>query len=227
MGRRALGRGARPHRALLGSSRGAVGTSQCFRSSRGARRWSSTPISTASSAFSASSRLDRKIVVLASGDPLCFGIGRRLLDAFGKSRLVFLPTVGSIPLAFARLKEPWDDATLVSLHGRPMELLFDAIRRGATKIARADRRDQRSGRDRTEALRGGDGGLFRSPRLRMPGRAGQAHHVVLLPMRSATQRFDPLNVVVLDAAARKSAAGDCRCSDCRQRRFGIGTSAGG
>ena len=78
---------------------------------------------------------DRKIVVLASGDPLCFGIGRRLLDAFGKPRLLFLPTVGSIPLAFARLKEPWDDATLVSLHGRPADLLFDAIGRGATKIA--------------------------------------------------------------------------------------------
>jgi precorrin-6B C5,15-methyltransferase / cobalt-precorrin-6B C5,C15-methyltransferase len=139
---------------------------------------------------------DRKIVVLASGDPLCFGIGRRLLDAFGKPRLVFLPTVSSIPLAFARLKEPWDDATLVSLHGRPMEGLFDAIRRGATKIAvltDATNDPAAIGRRLCEA---GLGDCFDLHICECLG--GPAERITSCPPDAiGDHRFDPLNVVVL------------------------------
>src|SRR5437016_5797726 len=42
-------------------------------------------------------------VVLSTGDPLFYGIGRLLLDAFAKEELVFLPQVNSVALAFARL----------------------------------------------------------------------------------------------------------------------------
>jgi precorrin-6B C5,15-methyltransferase / cobalt-precorrin-6B C5,C15-methyltransferase len=139
---------------------------------------------------------DRKIVVLASGDPLCFGIGRRLLDAFGKSRLMFLPTVGSIALAFARLKEPWDDATLVSLHGRPMETLFDAIGRGATKIAvltDATNDPAAIGRRLCSANLGDCFDLHVCECLGGPGE----RVTTWSPRSIADQRFDPLNVVVL------------------------------
>ena len=52
----------------------------------------------------------RKTVVLASGDPLFYGIGRLLLEAFPKDDLLFLPHVSSVQLAFARIKESWHDA---------------------------------------------------------------------------------------------------------------------
>ena len=61
-----------------------------------------------------------KTVVLASGDPLFFGIGRVLLEAFPREDLVFLPNVSSVQLAFACLKETWNDACMISLHGRPI-----------------------------------------------------------------------------------------------------------
>ena len=74
-------------------------------------------------------------MVLATGDPLFFGIGRVLLDAFPKEELLFLPHVSSVALAFARLKETCNDACVVSLHGRPLEMLVPALERGEPKIA--------------------------------------------------------------------------------------------
>jgi precorrin-6Y C5,15-methyltransferase (decarboxylating) len=76
-----------------------------------------------------------KTVVLASGDPLFYGIGRVLLEALPRRDLVFLPHVSSVQLAFARLKEPWHDATVVSLHGRPLGALLPALQARAAKIA--------------------------------------------------------------------------------------------
>ncbi|KAF0144923.1 MAG: precorrin-6Y C5 15-methyltransferase / precorrin-8W decarboxylase [Nitrospirae bacterium] len=59
------------------------------------------------------------IVLLASGDPLFFGIGRRAVKEFGKDMVEILPDLSSIQMAFARIKEAWDDAFLMSLHGGP------------------------------------------------------------------------------------------------------------
>ena len=56
--------------------------------------------------------------VLASGDPLFFGIGRRLLKEFGAEQLVILPALSTMQEACARFKLPWDDMAMISLHGR-------------------------------------------------------------------------------------------------------------
>ena len=58
------------------------------------------------------------VAVLASGDPLFYGIGRRLLGHFGNERVEILPTLSSMQDAACRFKIPWDDAKLISLHGR-------------------------------------------------------------------------------------------------------------
>lgn len=77
----------------------------------------------------------RKTVVLASGDPLYYGIGAVLLRALPREDLVFLPQVSSVQLAFARVKETWHDAQVVSLHGRPLDDLRPALAARAAKIA--------------------------------------------------------------------------------------------
>ncbi len=61
----------------------------------------------------------KNIVLLASGDPMFCGIGRRVVTEFGKDMVEILPDLSSIQLAFSRIKEPWDDAFLISLHGGP------------------------------------------------------------------------------------------------------------
>lgn len=76
-----------------------------------------------------------QIVILASGDPLFFGLGRLLLTVFSPEQLTFHPHLSAVQLAFNRIKVPWQDAELISAHGRSLELLMQALRRGAEKIA--------------------------------------------------------------------------------------------
>lgn len=68
------------------------------------------------------------VVVLASGDPGFFGMVRPLAARFGAGRLEVHPAPSSVALAFARLGRSWDDAVVVSAHGRP---LAEAIARAA------------------------------------------------------------------------------------------------
>jgi precorrin-6Y C5,15-methyltransferase (decarboxylating) len=77
----------------------------------------------------------KHVVVLASGDPLFFGIGRRLVDAIGTRNTIIYPNISSVSAAFARLKEAWDDVRVISLHGRNNECrLFKALEE-SNKIA--------------------------------------------------------------------------------------------
>jgi precorrin-6B C5,15-methyltransferase / cobalt-precorrin-6B C5,C15-methyltransferase len=70
----------------------------------------------------------RSIVVLASGDPLFFGIGAHLVKALGAENVVIYPNISSVSAAFARIKEPWSNVRVVSLHGRNNEsVLFKAL----------------------------------------------------------------------------------------------------
>lgn len=66
-------------------------------------------------------------VVLASGDPLFFGIGRYLLRNLPESDLEFVPNVSSVQYAFAKIREPWDDAVFVSAQGRGMKGTVDQV----------------------------------------------------------------------------------------------------
>ena len=61
----------------------------------------------------------RTIVLLASGDPLFFGIGRRMVEEFGRERIEIIPDLSSMQEAFARINLPWDDAFCISVHGGP------------------------------------------------------------------------------------------------------------
>jgi precorrin-6Y C5,15-methyltransferase (decarboxylating) len=60
----------------------------------------------------------RKVVILASGDPLFYGIGQRALEVFGSENVTFLPNVTAVQKTFARLKLPWNQVRTVSVHGR-------------------------------------------------------------------------------------------------------------
>ena len=63
-------------------------------------------------------REGKRVVVLASGDPLYFGIGSYLARNMGAENVRIYPNITSVAAAFARLGEPWQDVPLVSLHGR-------------------------------------------------------------------------------------------------------------
>ena len=74
-------------------------------------------------------------VLLASGDPLWFGIGRLLLQQFPAERLRFHPAPSSLQLAFARIGRPWQDAGWISLHGRDPEPLAARLQQRPAALA--------------------------------------------------------------------------------------------
>lgn len=67
------------------------------------------------------------VCVLAAGDPGFFGIVRVLAAHLGPDALDVHPAPSSISLAFARAGMPWDDATIATCHGRPLEVAVQAV----------------------------------------------------------------------------------------------------
>jgi precorrin-6Y C5,15-methyltransferase (decarboxylating) len=73
----------------------------------------------------------RAVVVLASGDPMLSGIGTTLTRLLGAHRVRVLPAPSSVSLACARLGWAVEDTCVVSLVGRPLELLHPHVQPGA------------------------------------------------------------------------------------------------
>ena len=76
---------------------------------------------------------ENKIVVLAGGDPLFYGVARYLCDKLGKDRFEVIPHVSTMQLAFARVKESWEEAFLTNLAGHGLDQVLETIR-GAEKV---------------------------------------------------------------------------------------------
>lgn len=72
-------------------------------------------------------RAGQQVAVLASGDPMFYGIGRTLAETVGAERLRVLPHPSSVSYACARLGWPVEETEVVSLVGRPLETLNGAL----------------------------------------------------------------------------------------------------
>jgi precorrin-6B C5,15-methyltransferase / cobalt-precorrin-6B C5,C15-methyltransferase len=78
---------------------------------------------------------DAALVVLASGDPMFYGVGATLVRLIGPDCLTVLPHPSSVSLAAARLGWPLDDVDVVSLVGRPTDLLHPLLQPGRRVLA--------------------------------------------------------------------------------------------
>ena len=76
-----------------------------------------------------------RIVILATGDPLFFGIGRILIKEFSRERLEFYPYLSSVQLAFNKLQIPWQSAQVISVHGRDINSLIPYWKKGEEIMA--------------------------------------------------------------------------------------------
>ncbi|XMN07673.1 precorrin-6y C5,15-methyltransferase (decarboxylating) subunit CbiE [Streptomyces griseobrunneus] len=72
----------------------------------------------------------RRIAVLASGDPMFYGIGRALAEELGPESLHVLPHPSSVSYACARLGWPLEDTEVVTLVGRPAARLAVSLHEG-------------------------------------------------------------------------------------------------
>jgi precorrin-6Y C5,15-methyltransferase (decarboxylating) len=72
----------------------------------------------------------RRVVVLASGDPMFSGVGTSLVRLHGPGAVEVVPHPSSVTLACARLGWAVEETTVVSVVGRPLDLLTPHVTPG-------------------------------------------------------------------------------------------------
>ena len=91
-----------------------------------------TPLSDTMSAVV--QRRGRRVVVLATGDPFCYGVGVTLARHVPAAETLVMPSAGCVSLVCARLAWPSAEVEMVTLHGRPLALLAASVRPGARLV---------------------------------------------------------------------------------------------
>jgi cobalt-precorrin-7 (C5)-methyltransferase len=82
----------------------------------------------------------RKIGVLVSGDPGLYSLLPLLKHHFPQEHLEVVPGISALQYLFARIKLPWHDALILSLHGREQQNLPELVRDSAKVGLFTDRR---------------------------------------------------------------------------------------
>jgi len=82
----------------------------------------------------------RTVAVLASGDPMWFGVGATLAAAIPPAEMEVIPAPSAFALAAARLGWPLAEVACLSLHGRPAAALMPHIASGARLLILAEDR---------------------------------------------------------------------------------------
>lgn len=146
----------------------------------------------------------RHAVVLATGDPLLFGIAERIIERFGEPMVEVIPNVSIVQEAFARIKRPEKGLAVVSVHGGGSGRGLDgAVRRiaGHERIAVFTDRENTPSRLARALLDAGLAGYraYVCERLGMDGERIWSGTLRRLSMYSAS---DP-NIVILEREGRR------------------------
>lgn len=141
-----------------------------------------------------------QVCVLASGDPMFYGIGSTLVRLFGPESVEVVPHPGSVSLACARLRWSTEDVTVRSVVGRPLDRLRADLAPGVRVLVLS------SGAATPEAVcdllaQSGYGAslVWVLEQLDGPGEritAGSASD-----LKAPAGGFDPLNVIAVEAVA--------------------------
>jgi precorrin-6B C5,15-methyltransferase / cobalt-precorrin-6B C5,C15-methyltransferase len=142
----------------------------------------------------AARRTTSRVVVLATGDPNYFGITRALLRHVPAEDLEIVPNVSALQWAFAKAREPWDDAAFLTVHGRTMAGLAEAVR-GQQKVCLfTDERNTPAAIARALL----DAGLREYRAVLCEDLGGPSEHVSRLSLEELAGRdAHPLNTLIL------------------------------
>lgn len=135
----------------------------------------------------------RRVVVLASGDPMFFGIGSTLVGLLGRDRVHVLPHPSSVSLAAARLGWPLQDLDVVSAVGRPLALLHPFVLPGRRILVLTGDAD---GARQVRDLLAGRG--YRRSEVTVLSRLGSAPELVAA---AGDEPHDPLAIVAVECVA--------------------------
>jgi precorrin-6Y C5,15-methyltransferase (decarboxylating) len=155
----------------------------------------------------------KRLALVATGDPLFYGTARYLCEKVGAEHFEVMPHVSSMQLAFARIKESWEDAFLTDLAARPLEDVLDKIRIAETAGLFTSEQYQ-PGRVCAELLGRGIDYFTAIVCENLGGKDERITRGELADIRD--MKFDPLNILIL---RRKPNRPD-RPRAARLRRFG-------
>jgi precorrin-6Y C5,15-methyltransferase (decarboxylating) len=162
--------------------------------SRGARFTITKDLTGLADVVAGAHKAGRQVVVLASGDPLFFGIGAFLAERLGRENVRVVPHVSSVQLAFARLGVAWQDAMVLSAHGRPLEPTLGRAMAATTMALLTD--DVNTPAAVARALL--DGGMEDADAAVCEHLGGDDERVVRAPLSDiAVRQFARLNVLVV------------------------------
>ena len=146
----------------------------------------------------------KRMVVLASGDPNFYGIASYLTDKLGKDIVEIMPNVSAMQVAFARIKESWEDAALVSVHSRPIEDIVKTVRSNHKIGIFTDDEHTPTTIARVLLERGVDG--YQAYVCQNLGREDE--EVIETDLHGLCEtKLSPLNILILLRAQRKKPAG--------------------
>lgn len=136
------------------------------------------------------------VVILGSGDPLYYGIGRWIKQQFTTAQVYFYPALSSITVACHSLGFSQQDIKVHSLHGRPLATLKVHLKAQRTLLLLTDKHSQ----PQHLAQLCHDCG-FDNARLIVCERLGygdqQIRHFDLDALRDSKQHFDALHVTFI------------------------------
>lgn len=156
----------------------------------------------------------KRLVIAATGDPLFYGTARYLCDKIGVERFEVMPHVSSMQLAFARIKETWEEAYLTDLAARPLEEAVDKIRTAET-VGLFTSEQNHPARIARELLARGIDYFDAWVCENLGGKDERITRGELADLRD--MKFDPLNIVILK---RKPGRPDRPRIAAKLRRFG-------
>ncbi|MDO8662741.1 MAG: precorrin-6y C5,15-methyltransferase (decarboxylating) subunit CbiE [Candidatus Omnitrophota bacterium] len=82
----------------------------------------------------------KRIVLLVSGDPGLYSFLRQVELILKKKEYIIIPGISTLQLAFARMGESWQDAKIISVHGRPPGNLAEEVNAAAKVFLLTDRK---------------------------------------------------------------------------------------
>ncbi len=141
----------------------------------------------------------KRVCVLASGDPMWFGIGATLARRFSAAEMTILPHPGAFSLAAAKLGWPLAETACLSVHGRPLETIALHLHPGARLLILVE--DAATPAKVRRLLR--DHGFGKSRIITLERLGGTKEKVT----RAATARgVDPLTTLAVEVVADRPAA---------------------
>jgi len=145
----------------------------------------------------------KKVAILASGDGLFFGIGSFLLRELGRERLQFYPNISSIQSCMGLIGEPWQDAVILSLHGRAGSLLRRHLSPNTLFGIFTDQ-DNHPGSIAQELVSQGLGGATVWVGEALGSESQKLSAFKANTLAASSQTFHPLNVVVVKTTSTAS-----------------------